>query len=112
MGSLPLQGTKLLVMIAMKRSLGESMMRQPMMPAALQPNPMHIVKACFPHAWHFLKHLSRLNATLGKYPKSSNSVNKGKKIAIGGSMTDTTHASTRYIPNTRISYKIVGAPIF
>lgn len=42
-GSLPLQGTKLLVMIAMKRSLGESMMRQPMMPAALQPNPMHIV---------------------------------------------------------------------
>nr|WP_330373718.1 hypothetical protein [Robinsoniella peoriensis] len=43
MGSLPLQGTKLLVIIAMKRSLGESIIRQPMIPAALQPNPMHMV---------------------------------------------------------------------
>ena len=43
-GNLPLQGTKLFVMIAIKRSLGESMMRQPMIPAALHPKPMHMVK--------------------------------------------------------------------
>ena len=42
-GNLPLQGTKLLVIMAMSRSLGESMMRQPTMPAALHPNPIHIV---------------------------------------------------------------------
>lgn len=42
-GNLPLQGTKLLVRIAIRRSLGESMIRQPTIPAALQPNPMHMV---------------------------------------------------------------------
>ena len=42
-GNLPLHGTKLLVIMAMSRSLGESMMRQPTMPAALHPNPMHMV---------------------------------------------------------------------
>lgn len=41
-GNLPLQGTKLLVIIAIKRSLGESMIRQPTMPAALHPKPMHM----------------------------------------------------------------------
>lgn len=54
----------------------------------------HIVRACFPQVPAFLKGLSRLNAILGRYPESSKSVNKGKKIAIGGSITDTTHAST------------------
>ena len=42
-GNLPLQGTKLLVIMAISRSLGESMMRQPTMPAALHPNPIHMV---------------------------------------------------------------------
>ena len=42
-GNLPLHGTKLLVMIAMSRSRCESMIRQPGTPAALQPNPMHMV---------------------------------------------------------------------
>lgn len=42
-GNLPLHGTKLLVIMAMSRSLGESMMRQPTMPAALHPNPIHMV---------------------------------------------------------------------
>ena len=59
-GNLPLQGTKLLVIMAMSRSLGESMMRQPTMPAALHPNPIHMVKACLPQAWQLLKGLSRL----------------------------------------------------
>ena len=40
-GNRPLQGTKLFVMIAIRRSRGESMIRQPVTPAALQPNPMH-----------------------------------------------------------------------
>lgn len=42
-GNLPLQGTKLFVSIATSRSLGESMIRQATTPAALQPNPMHMV---------------------------------------------------------------------
>lgn len=41
-GKRPLQGTKLLVIIAMRRSLGESIIRQPTIPAALQPKPMHM----------------------------------------------------------------------
>ena len=46
-GNRPLQGTKLLVIVAMSRSLGESMMRQPTTPAALQPKPMHITKEIY-----------------------------------------------------------------
>lgn len=41
-GNLPLQGTKLLVSIAISFSLGESIIRHPTTPAALQPNPMHM----------------------------------------------------------------------
>ena len=52
-GNRPLQGTKLFVMIAIRRSRGESMIRQPVTPAALQPNPMHMVNACLPQALHF-----------------------------------------------------------
>ena len=98
MGNLPLQGTKLLVIMAISRSLGESIIRHPVTPTALQPNPMHIVSACLPQAWHLWKQWSRLNATLGRYPRSSSSVNNGKNIAIGGSITDTTQAATRYTP--------------
>lgn len=65
-GNRPLQGTKLLVKIAIRRSLGESIIRQPSTPTALQPNPIHMVRACLPQAQHFLKGLSKLNATLGK----------------------------------------------
>jgi DNA topoisomerase-3 len=83
-----------------KAKIGDSMMRQDITPAALQPNPMHMVSACLPWAQAFLKKRSRLKATLGKYPRSSNKVNKGKKIAIGGSITDTTQAKPLYIPNT------------
>ena len=54
-GNRPLQGTKLLVMMAMSRSRGESMIRQPTIPAALQPNPMAIVSACLPQALAFWK---------------------------------------------------------
>ena len=39
-GNRPLQGTKLLVMMAISRSRGESMIRQPTTPAALQPKPI------------------------------------------------------------------------
>ena len=65
-GNLPLQGTKLLVKIAINLSLGESIILHPVTPHALHPNPMHIVSACFPHAQHFLKVLSKLKAILGK----------------------------------------------
>lgn len=92
-GNLPLHGTKLFVKMAIIRSLGESIILAPTTPTALQPNPMHMVRACFPQAWHFLNCLSKLNAILGKYPKSSNNVNSGKKIAIGGSITETTQVN-------------------
>ena len=65
-GKRPLQGTKLLVRIASSRSRGESMIRHPTTPAALQPKPMHMVRACLPQAQHFLKCLSRLKATRGR----------------------------------------------
>ena len=94
-GNRPLHGTKLLVRIAISRSRGDSIIRHPITPHALHPKPMHIVKDCFPWEQAFLKNLSILNAIRGKYPKSSNRVNSGKKMAIGGSMTDTTHARVR-----------------
>ena len=97
-GKRPLQGTKLLVIMAINLSLGESIILHPTIPAALHPNPIHIVKACLPHAFDFLKKLSKLNATLGRYPKSSSKVNRGKNIAIGGSITAITHARVLYIP--------------
>ena len=83
-GKRPLQGTKLLVRIAMSRSRGESMIRHPITPQALQPNPIHIVSDCFPWALAFLKNLSILNATRGRYPESSKRVKRGKKIAMAG----------------------------
>ncbi|MNT30460.1 hypothetical protein D3C72_1662560 [compost metagenome] len=92
-GNLPLHGTKLLVIIAINLSLGEFIILQPITPAALHPNPIHIVNACFPDVQHLLKYLSRLKAILGKYPKSSKNVNSGKNIAIGGNITDTTHVN-------------------
>ena len=80
-GNLPLQGTKLLVKIAINLSLGELIILHPTQPAALQPNPIHIVNACFPDEQHLLKHLSKLNAILGKYPKSSNNVTGAELIS-------------------------------
>ena len=47
-GNLPLQGTRKFVIIAINLSLGESIILQPMTPAALHPKPMHIVNACLP----------------------------------------------------------------
>ena len=92
-GNRPLHGTKLFVIIAINRSLGESIIRVPVTPTALQPNPIHIVRACFPQALHLANCLSNWKAILGKSPKSSNNVNNGKKIAIGGNMTDMTQVT-------------------
>ena len=61
-----LQGTKLLVSIAINLSRGESIILAPTTPAALQPNPMHIVRACFPEVHAFLKNPSKLKAILGR----------------------------------------------
>ena len=89
-GNLPLHGTKAFVKIAISLSLFESIILVPVTPTALQPNPIHMVRACFPQAEHFLKHLSRLKAILGRYPRSSKMVKRGKNIAIGGSITEIT----------------------
>ena len=43
-----MHGIKLFVKMAERRSLGESMMRQPITPASLQPKPMQAVSACLP----------------------------------------------------------------
>ena len=60
MGKRPLQGIKLLVRMASRRSRGESMMRQPTTPAALQPKLMHMHSACLPQARQRWKGRSRL----------------------------------------------------
>jgi hypothetical protein len=52
-GKRPLHGTKLLVSIAISLSLGELIILHPVTPTALQPNPMHMVNACFPQVLHF-----------------------------------------------------------
>ena len=92
-GNLPLQGTKQFVSIAINFSLGEFIILVPTTAAALQPNPIHIVSACLPEVHAHLKHLSKLKAILGKNPKSSRIVNRGKNIAIGGSITEITHVT-------------------
>ena len=99
---------KLLVNIASILSLLESIMRQPVTPTALQPIPIHIVNACFPQEWHFENARSILKAILGNNPISSNIVNKGKNIIIGGNITLTTHAVVLYIPYTIIFSKLKG----
>ena len=93
-----MQGTKLLVSIATNLSRGESIILAPTTPATLQPNPIHIVRACFPDVHAFLKNPSKLKAILGRYPKSSKIVNSGKNIAIGGSITAVTHPKVLNIP--------------
>ena len=65
-GKRPLQGTKLLVRMAISRSRGLSMMRQPITPQALQPKPMHMVRLCRPQAPEHLKWWSKLKATRGR----------------------------------------------
>ena len=59
MGKRPLQGTKQLVIIASNRSLFESIILLPVTPTALQPKPMHIVRACLPQLLHFINGLSK-----------------------------------------------------
>ena len=112
-GNLPLQGTKQFVKIAINLSLFESIILAPVTPTALHPNPIHIVNACFPQALHLLKHLSKLNAILGKYPKSSRNVNNGKKIAIGGNITAIIHVTTLYIPSYKsditFAFKLINS---
>ncbi len=65
-GQRPLQRAKLLVMIAINRSRGLSMMRVETIAAALQPQPMAMVRACLPCAPTRLKTRSRLKATRGR----------------------------------------------
>lgn len=98
-GKRPLHGTKLFVKIAISRSRFELIILVPMTPAALHPNPIHIVRHCFPEVLHFWKHLSKLKEIRGKNPRSSNNVNKGKKIAIGGSITLIIHVTVLYTPS-------------
>lgn len=50
MGQRPLQGTKLLVRMASIRSRGDSIIRVDIMAAALQPNPIAMVRDCLPCA--------------------------------------------------------------
>ncbi len=65
-GQRPLHKAKLLVMMAISRSRGLSMIRVAMTPAALQPKPIIIDRDCLPWAPLRLKTLSRLNATRGR----------------------------------------------
>ena len=92
-GNRPLQGTMALVRIAARRCRGEAMIRQPVTPTALQPSPMHNVNACLPQPPQRCIPRSSRNASRGRYPASSISANKGKKISSGGSITQMTRAA-------------------
>ena len=94
-GRRPLQGMKALVRMAASRSRGLSMMRQPMTPQALQPSPMHMVRLCRPLPPAARKKRSQAKAMRGSSPASSSRVNRGKKMAMGGSITATTQAAVR-----------------
>ena len=107
-GNRPLQGTKLFVMVAISRSLGESIILQAITPAALQPKPIHMVRACF--RGRGLLKIVQVKGYLGKYPKSSSTVKRGKNMAIGGSITDTTQATVLYMPNTKAPWSQSGIP--
>ena len=65
-GQRPLQSEKLFVMIAIRRSRGLSMIRVETTAAALQPQPIAIVRACLPWAPTRWNMRSRLNATRGR----------------------------------------------
>ena len=54
-GNFPLQGTREAVSMAMSRSLGLSMIRQPVTPQALQPRDIHMVRHCLPQVLAFWK---------------------------------------------------------
>ena len=69
---------------------------------------MQVVRACFPQAWQPLKQRSRLKATRGRYPRSSRRVKSGKNMAMGGSITEITHANTLYTPRSSGSYISFG----
>ena len=92
-GYLPLHGTNALVTAAIIRSLDVSIILVPTTPAALQPNPIHIVIICLPLVKALLKKPSILKASLGRKPKSSKKVKRGKNIAIGGSITEIIHVT-------------------
>ena len=81
--------------MAISLSLFPLIILQFVMAAALHPKAIMLVIACFPWASAFLKIPSRQNAILGRNPQSSRIVKSGKNTAIGGSITDTTHAVTR-----------------
>ena len=109
-GNRPLQGTKLLVNMAMSLSLGESMMRHAVTPAALQPKPIQSVSACFPCAPARRNSPSNWNAILGSRPQSSSRVNMGKKMAIGGSITETTQLTVKNTPSMSRLSSQTGLP--
>ena len=44
---------------------------------------LHMVRHCLPQVLAFWKAWSITKATLGRYPRSSSSVNRGKKMAMG-----------------------------
>lgn len=68
-----------------------------------------MVNDCFPVVHAFLKNPSKLKAILGRYPKSSNNVNSGKNMAIGGNITEITHDAVLNIPWTKIPVNQSGA---
>jgi hypothetical protein len=109
-GSLPLQGIILFVTIAVARSFSDSIILHPVTPQALHPNPIAIVRACFPFVSDFWNILSILKAILGNSPPSSISEKRGKNIDIGGSITETIQVTVVYIPSNRKFLSVLFIP--
>ena len=78
-GNLPLQGIKLLVRMAISRSRGESIIRQPVTPAALQPKPMHMAQPLFAAGTGTLKWFIQMKRHTGQIAKILQQGEQGKE---------------------------------
>ena len=92
-GNRPLQGTKLLVSTAISRSRERFYYPAACHPTGIAAEAHTHGKRLFAMRAATPESVIQVERYPGRYPKSSSNVNNGKKIAIGGSITDITHVS-------------------
>ena len=92
-GNRPLHGIIAFVQTAVSFSARVGMILHPVTPTALHPRPIHIVSAWRPEVPQRAKMWSVRKAARGRYPASSRTENRKKKIAAGGSITAVTRAA-------------------
>ena len=88
-GSFAPQGTKVVVMIVILRSLSLSMVRDAMIPGTPQPEPISIGMKDFPERPNLRKIRSMMNATRAMYPQPSRNAKKINSTSICGTKPST-----------------------